>query len=377
MKKKMLIILLMIIGLTGCGQKDAVQVSEAGRMAIEDENVAEQAKQDVDDIIAQADALVEQGDIDSAISLISDALNSYPDYSDILSQKKASYKTLKQELETQLSEIEEELDFYMLNNDFATLFTTLTSFKENYPDLLDRLNEKEAEYIDRVKGLLDSWIMEADNYAVNLDFDSAHDKLNEVRDAIAMEGLPADISAYMEIITDRNLYYNTYYQHFVPSNLISKNQVFDGNYWFEESGASFNDSNYDRYGHFYTTFFRLYAANDQTSKVIFNAGGNYERFGASFVVPQTVEQDKSFVIEVYGDDVLLASYSGITSYDEPTTIEVDITGYKLINFKVYREDTTLYWKAPHLILYDANFYNVTPIDFEYYIAPENVEISAQ
>ena len=76
MKKKVLIILLLAMSMTGCGRKDAVEINGAVHSSVEDEStvgqaeqeesVAEQVKQEVDDIMAQADDLAESGSTGSS-----------------------------------------------------------------------------------------------------------------------------------------------------------------------------------------------------------------------------------------------------------------------------------------------------------------------
>lgn len=278
-------------------------------------------------------------------------------------------------------EILEELNQYMADKDFDSLFSAYEDYSETYPELSDQLEEIKVQYVEQITNIFDTWIEEADKLMAEGDVQSARAKLNEIM-AVHNEKF-GELEVYIDIVSNRNDYYTEYINNVEPLSLMDGNpfDMGDGCVYRDETDTKYDNLTsdffyHDRYENIYNKYYALRVAqtNEKGEKpyVIFNSDNKYDKFTASFVCHREMDEDKVFHVEIYGDDTLLYTSDSFTSYNEPMTIDIDITGYKFIKFMAVREDHNLTVAAdqPSVGLYDASFYHSEVPEFEYY-TPSN------
>ena len=274
--------------------------------------------------------------------------------------------------------IMDELDQYMRDEDLEGLFSAYNGYKEAYPTLSGKLEERKAMYVEQIKKVFDDWIAEADELVVSGDWQGGKEKFNDIARIKNMKDHFEELDAYSAITEERLSYYADYNRFVQPTGLMGKEfDMGDGCYYRDKDWGK-NIKYEDRYGGSYDEYYELVViqANMQNHRpyVTFNADGKYERFNAYFSCHKGMTEDKQFYIEVYGDDTLLYTSDSFTSYTEPMNIEVDITGYKLIKFVAVREDHNLSYATdqPSVGIYMASFSHTETPEFEYYI-PQSLE----
>ncbi len=112
------------------------------------------------------------------------------------------------------------------------------------------------------------------------------------------------------------------------------------------------------------TEFILFIVTQRNNKgerpwVMFDTEDAYDHFEATFVCNEEMDENKVFHVEIYGDDEQLLESESINSYSQPLTIDLDITGYKMIKIVCVREDHNLSFATgqPSMAIVSAKLYN--------------------
>lgn len=275
--------------------------------------------------------------------------------------------------------IVEELDQYIANQDFEKLFSAYDAYRETNPALLDKLEEKKAQYVEQIILMFDEWIAAADELTVVGDNVNARQKLDGIAVITNMEYHFEELDIYDSISDERLSYYFDYNRCMGSVNLMRKEfDIGDGCYYRDQNWSEFNKFQ-DRYGGSYDEYYEFIVTQDNMKNrrpyVIFNADENYDTFNASLTCHNGMTEDKIFHIEVYGDDTLLYTSDTFSSYDEPFIINVDITGCKRIKFVAVREDHNLSFatKQPSVAMYEVSLSLTEIPEFEYYIPNKSNE----
>lgn len=283
------------------------------------------------------------------------------------------------DLET-YNRITEELDRYMADQDFENLFSQYSTYKELFPALSDKLEEKKTQYVEQIMAIFDEWIAKADELTVAGDSVNAKEKINDIAIVTNIKYHFEELDVYDDISYERLSCYSDYNKYIEPVNLMGKEfDTVDGCYYHRGELGKYNKYE-DRFGNIYDEYYELQVRSTNTDRpnpyVIFNADTQYEIFHAEFVCHNRMEEYNEFHVEVYGDDTQLYVSDTFSSYNDPMTIDVDITGYRLIKFVAVREDYNLPWgegKFPSVGLYQAAFSHSKTPEFEYYIPQKSNE----
>lgn len=269
--------------------------------------------------------------------------------------------------------IGKELDQYIADQDFEKLFSEYSIYREMYPELSEKLEEKKTQYIEQITSIFDERIADADELAVVGDNKNARQILDDIAVITKMKYHFEELDIYNDIYNERLSYYTYYNGYMEPVNLMCKEfDIGDGGYYRDKNWSQFNKFE-DRYGGSYEEYYEFIVpqANmrNQRPYVVFDANENYEMFNACLTCHKGMTEDKIFHVEVYGDDTLLYTSDSFSSYEEPFTINVDITGCKLIEFVAVREDYNLSYatKQPSVAVYEVSFSHTKLPEFEYYI----------
>lgn len=278
----------------------------------------------------------------------------------------------------------EELDQYMVEQNFMGLFKVYEEYKEEYTFLSSELEEQKALYIEQITSLFDEWVGEADAFAVSGDMENAHNKINSISEIINMASHFEELEPYQDILSERLNYYVDYNTKAMPVDILGNHFDLGNECHYKDETESANPGPYaenvyfiDRYGNVYQKYYDMIVKstniNRDTPYVIFHADSQYDIFHAEFVCHNLMKEYNQFHIEVYGDDTQLYVSDSFTSYNEPMAIDVDITGYKFIKFTAVREDYNIAWgegRFPSVGLYNASFSCSEVPEFEYY-KPQN------
>ena len=272
-----------------------------------------------------------------------------------------------------------ELDQYMADQDFENLFSTYSTYKELYPALSEKLEEKKEQYLKQIMSMFDSWIAEADELTIAGDKVNAKQKFEDIAIILNLKDHFEELEIYHEISHDRLSYYYEYNKYTESVNLMGNELNTLNDCYYRDKDWGTVNKYADRFGNSYDEYYEMQVSSTnedrQSPCVIFNADNQYDVFHAEFVCHDRMEEYNKFHIEVYGDDTQLYISDSFSSYNEPMKIDVEITGYKLIKFVAVREDYNILWGQgmfPSVGLYNVSFSHSGAPEFEYYI-PQNQE----
>lgn len=289
-------------------------------------------------VLENAAASAEQGDYDSAISILENA-HDYYIYNDDeeIAGKLKEYTVAKEN-----AIITEQLDDTMQlikNGDYYTAITQINEFLQEYPgnEMLEELKKTtETSYLDVILPLIKDY-MESEDYSDA--FTLCTDALSIIPDSSELASLKEQIeplkptllsemtiseSANFEQMTDRTtVYKDVVGTQFNPGNLYQVHLYHDG--WGGDS--------------------------DGYAKVYLN--GQYKTMDTTIALDDTSETG-SCIFTIYGDNEILYSKE-FNRTTPPDKIELDVTGRQWIEFSIAYPDEETYGYTSNIFLAGTGF----------------------
>lgn len=325
------------------------------------------------EILNRVDTYIENGEYDLAFNLINQAGGMFPGDSDLQTAYDKAYSAYQ-------TSVLQQVDFYVESGQYEIALEYLSNVQTQYPNdtvLQDTYNSTLFSYQNVVRS---DAMQQANDYVANGDYVQAISVLESSMDKIGQDGeLVAQLNVYKDTYKNgilqqvATLYDTDGYESVISlleqaKSILPEDNDLAAEYtlWqsrrplllteleeYTNDGLSVNDTLYntDNYGTSYSSSIMPTSSYVGSEHYIeYYLENKYAKFEAILYITEGARDSATVdeaIVSIYGDDVLICTYSNFSPKDKPKEIVVDISNVEFLKIQ-FTHCTMGVWADPQV-----------------------------